>query len=685
MSYLKYAWKNILLIFFISFILEIGLFNFRHWESRLFHPLEYSVHLSNGLQPIDEKKFLVTDGTNAFIELLDIEGEVKNIYIDILSDSDVIPVQIEGTDSANAMYLKLPATELVKCVPESYYKRVHFIGVTNKVKINILDSENQVLTIRSLGINCQRPFEFRILRFVLLNIIIAALHVFHPKSGIYDIALEGVFQKKHIYRITILAALLSLGILSLGIGWTFLNRNWQETGWLAELQYNYLAESLLKGKVYLDFEPPATLAKISNPYDTELRNYVLREANESIIMDLAYYQGHYYSYFGIVPVLLFYIPYYLLTGNQLCTGYIIIASSILFLVSTFWFVKVLIERYFNGVSVGVYILLSGTLYIASEVLYFLQMPTLYSLPILLGITFDLLGLTCWIKAKTEVGGVKKRWLLLGAILIALVMGCRPQLAIVVLLAFPIFWTEIRNKLFFSIKGLGNTLAVIMPFLVIGTGIMLYNYARFGNPLDFGATYNLTGFDMTHRGFVFERFWVGFFEYLFQPFVILPRFPYIYSVANMMNLVSDYQGQLINEPLMAGYFSYNFIGILLLLLFRLKDRIKKHKLYGILIGMLSIAFIIIAVDIQMVGLTLRYLSDFSMFLTIPLIIVILTMDECFNEKYQELKRYWHTTLVILVAVCFIMNIWSLFGIGRLNELRYCSPYIYYGVKYMFCLR
>ena len=43
----------------------------------------------------------------------------------------------------------------------------------------------------------------------------------------------------------------------------------------------------------------------------------------------------------------------------------------------------------------------------------------------------------------------------GAVSIALVMGCRPQLAIAVLFAFPIFWRQIREGLFFTAKGLKN--------------------------------------------------------------------------------------------------------------------------------------------------------------------------------------------------------------------------------------
>ena len=48
------------------------------------------------------------------------------------------------------------------------------------------------------------------------------------------------------------------------------------------------------------------------------------------------------------------------------------------------------------------------------------------------------------------------------------------------------------------RGIWNTLAVIVPFLLVGGVTMAYNYVRFDSFFDFGATYNLTGFDMVHR-------------------------------------------------------------------------------------------------------------------------------------------------------------------------------------------
>ena len=52
---------------------------------------------------------------------------------------------------------------------------------------------------------------------------------------------------------------------------------------------------------------------MKNPYDT----IALQAAGIGYRADYAYHNGKYYVYFGIVPVLLLYLPYYLLTGGAL--------------------------------------------------------------------------------------------------------------------------------------------------------------------------------------------------------------------------------------------------------------------------------------------------------------------------------------------------------------------------------
>ena len=87
----------------------------------------------------------------------------------------------------------------------------------------------------------------------------------------------------------------------------------------------------------------------------------------------------------------------------------------------------------------------------------------------------------------------------GAALIALTLAARPQMVLAAMFGLVLFWPFLRDA-----RGnaqarracLGAFRAALVPFLVVAAAVMVYNFARFGSPLDFGANYNLTTNDMT---------------------------------------------------------------------------------------------------------------------------------------------------------------------------------------------
>ena len=77
----------------------------------------------------------------------------------------------------------------------------------------------------------------------------------------------------------------------------------------AAAQYGTLAHSLLNGRLDLEQDPPAAMQEMANPYDTAAR----QQAAPDALWDVAYYQGRYYVYFGVIPCLLFQLPFEALT------------------------------------------------------------------------------------------------------------------------------------------------------------------------------------------------------------------------------------------------------------------------------------------------------------------------------------------------------------------------------------
>ena len=74
--------------------------------------------------------------------------------------------------------------------------------------------------------------------------------------------------------------------------------------------YEQQFDAFFKGQLYLDFAPDQRILALENPYDPAAR----AETGAWYPWDRALFDGKYYSYFGIAPLLTVYFPYFALTG-----------------------------------------------------------------------------------------------------------------------------------------------------------------------------------------------------------------------------------------------------------------------------------------------------------------------------------------------------------------------------------
>ena len=80
--------------------------------------------------------------------------------------------------------------------------------------------------------------------------------------------------------------------------------------------YEQQFDAFLKHRLSIDIEPAKELLALSNPYDRASRTGI------RFLWDRALYDGKYYSYFGITPIITVYYPYYFITGKvpSICRG-----------------------------------------------------------------------------------------------------------------------------------------------------------------------------------------------------------------------------------------------------------------------------------------------------------------------------------------------------------------------------
>ena len=188
-------------------------------------------------------------------------------------------------------------------------------------------------------------------------------------------------------------------------------------------EYQELTESISKGKFYLDIEPSKELQNLKNPYNP----YERSKNKVDYLWNVAYYNGRYYVYFGIVPVIASYLPYYLITGNHIDNNVVNLMALIIMILSFVSLIKIIMKRYFKNENTGLLLLMLLFCFFAKHfiVLYIARRPDFYTIPVIFGIMFSILGLNLWMRSQREDGSLNKIYLFLGSLCMAIVSGCRP--------------------------------------------------------------------------------------------------------------------------------------------------------------------------------------------------------------------------------------------------------------------
>lgn len=90
--------------------------------------------------------------------------------------------------------------------------------------------------------------------------------------------------------------------------------------WTSNGQYARLANALLHGHTYLNLPVSPGLKALKNPYSLSARLAIGKQGQFSF-WDHAFYHGKYYCYYGIIPALIFFVPYQFLTGHYMTVGH----------------------------------------------------------------------------------------------------------------------------------------------------------------------------------------------------------------------------------------------------------------------------------------------------------------------------------------------------------------------------
>ena len=559
---------------------------------------------------------------------------------------------IDFADETNASYYmrqglvqgsvfnKIEATKYIVC---------DFSGKVSKLKINLSGLDKNTVTLRSVSFNEDYPTHFSILRFLLITLGVMFVYLFKRSVKCRTPIGSQLYNTKAITAVLIIAVVLISMVLSsvnINLKSDFnMNSGNQIT--------QELVDAFESGHVELKDTPNDALLNMENPYDWSART----EQNIDAKWDHVLYNGKYYSYYGIGPVILLYLPYHLITGHyfpSLVSVLIFNTIALIFLGMTFF---KLMKKFFKDIPLSMYTAALIMVYAACGVWYCTVMANFYEIAQSSGFCFTVLG-AYFLVASNVIGDDKEAIsplrAALSSLFLAIAVTCRPTTAIwcVVAVIFIIVGVLKLKKTKSEKKAyITYLLCALLPFAIIGGAQMLYNHARFGSFTDFGIAYSLTINDFTHTELDPQLAAIGFFDYLLAPPSFQGEFPYVTTTLSKLGVNGYYFvatdngcGLLYRALPMFFLFASPFA-------LKYVDKSKRKTAAILFCATAIIAPFIIIASIWESGYGVRYMMDFAWeMLTCALFVMFLFYR---NLRGKDAKRiYEHILLISMFASLFV---------------------------------
>ena len=441
--------------------------------------------------------------------------------------------------------------------------------------------------------------------------------------------------------------------------------------------YMQQLDAFEKGRTALDLDVNPALEELDNPYDKGERD----KKEITYHWDRAYYQGQYYSYFGLAPLFMVYYPVYWLTGRiptELLAGTLL---SVFAMIAVFGAVHGL-YRTFRPRANLVLFLVGEAAVVFGSFLYLMQASaSFYYLPLICG-TGWLAGFTpfsCFACLKDRGRGRMCLFALAGISVVMLVLSRPNMVLLAAAFAAPLFLRVLFDRQAAFGDKLQGVLSFLVPVLLGGIGVMYYNQIRFGSVFEFGTAYQLTESDIRYNEITLSlhHFLSMAYHYFAEPFVYTEFFPFLrFTTEKCVDfgnyLYQEYGAGLFQMPLNLGIFLAG-------LTFCLKDKKKSFKRWScglLLVGILGLGYL----DFLLGGIHIRYVCDLS--LAVSLLAFLLILEHIHFEGTRSSHILYVMTLGLLLLT--VGRGWLTIFSNETNAIRQANPDFYLSVARMFRL-
>lgn len=635
----------------IAVFLEITIFNIKAYR------LDFSKaqEISFSEEEIED----VQEENNAFskVNLENLDTEIKTIYVKFknLNPNEYIEYQISYSDETTKER-NLPKKEYFEKVEESQYTAVYLSGKVESLSISYSkDSE-----LEEIQLNIPISFNFNILRTISITLIILLIYSLKTHSFWQE-----AYTKENVKGQRVYFLILTFFILIL----CFFNifNEYIET----DLYNKDFVEALENGQTYLLEEPSEKLLGLENPYDTVERSSIKR--GEDYIWDTALYNNHYYVYFGILPALILFLPFHIITGTFLKTSVVVLLFSVLSAIMLALIIEYIFKKHFSKLPFKMLVFSEISILFGSFLIWINIAPRFYEMVNVAGLYFSLQGIYLFLTIK-KGGELSFKKLGLGALCLALAVACRPTTLIASIIIIPIIWNLFKQKKANKKEVLKLILVVMIPYIVVGLLLMYYNYIRFGSIFEFGAKYQLTMNDMRNLKNRLITIPAGFIYNLFNLPSFIGEFPFMQVNSNIPEIFAYYYV----EDMPGGVFILAPIAFAVFGIKKFLKTSKNTELKNLVVVILAVGIILNIIIVMQGGSTGRYLLDFAWYFVLAGILIYLENYQ--NTKTVEAKKILEKIFVGLMSFTLIINILTGFlttsGVG----MKRVSPQVYFNVEY-----
>ena len=642
--------------------------------------------LGPGLERRDDGLLEVIDPTQAYLQVA-ADGSSDYVRVVPVSDAVLQGAEQQGEHVVRTVRVRPDADrracELTSVSLDSSRSLYVSVSAGRTVRVQVVEPRGSLIPFEAVRANVRVPFSVSPLR-VALGVLLAVPGVVTAAVVVWQLV-SAVPLSFHTY-----------GMYTYDYD-----------------QYDHVARALLNGHAWLDLDVPQGLRDADNPYDVATRQQLLADGVSPVYWDYAFFNGRWYSYFGVVPALLLFVPYRAVTSLWVDGGLIMPSGAAVpllmfgFLVFACLLTIRVIKRVRPHVSVAAASMLCVFVLLASNASYLWYRTNFYSVPIAASLLLSTLGLWLWLGAErpsaanagedgkvNAVGSLSLPRLAAGSVCIAANVGCRPSFVVVAFAAFPLFWPQIRaiakqlrDGVFASgthgracamLYALRAPLAVLAPALVVVVPLFAYNMVRFSSPFDFGSSYQLTVTDMTS----YHQSWSNFIwtvaYYLFLPLRWTNMFPFLAvdpAPLKDWGFTEAMPGGLfVMAPLALASLACPFL--------RRHMRARGHAgMWRTLTTFLLLSLLIVAFDARLGGLGWRYIADFGWLFALASLPLLLLALDCDRPRLRWLLRVLVLALLLFMLAVTVL---SLFLYGRDDELIRNNSGLFHDVQSWFTL-